>query len=61
MLPLKLVIMSATIGRELSEGGSHIFQKMPKTISQNSKTFPVAIHYELRPQNDYINAAFKKI
>lgn len=53
--------MSATIGRELSEGGSHIFQKMPKTISQNSKTFPVAIHYELRPQNDYINAAFKKI
>lgn len=39
--------MSATIGKELGESGTHIFHKTPKTISQSCKTFPVAIHYEL--------------
>ncbi|CAK5065974.1 unnamed protein product [Meloidogyne enterolobii] len=51
--PLKLVIMSATL---------RLFPHIhPKVIKVDSRQFPVAIYFERRTPENYLEAAFKKI
>ncbi|KAI6183568.1 putative ATP-dependent RNA helicase kurz [Aphelenchoides bicaudatus] len=59
-IPLKLVIMSATL-RLTDFMQPRLFpETMPKLISVDSRQFPVAIHFERRTPDDYMKAAFQK-
>ncbi|KAI6225151.1 hypothetical protein M3Y99_01377400 [Aphelenchoides fujianensis] len=60
-VPLKLVIMSATL--RLSDFmQQRLFPTtMPKLLSVESRQFPVTVHFERRTPDDHMRAAFLKV
>uniref|UniRef100_A0A915NNK3 RNA helicase n=2 Tax=Meloidogyne TaxID=189290 RepID=A0A915NNK3_9BILA len=59
--PLKLVIMSATLRLDDFLQNRLFPHIQPKVIKVDSRQFPVAIYFERRTPENYLEAAFKKI
>ncbi|KAI6172568.1 hypothetical protein M3Y98_00987600 [Aphelenchoides besseyi] len=60
-VPLKLVIMSATL-RLTDFMQQRLFPStLPKLLSVDSRQFPVTVHFERRTPDDYMKAAFNKV
>jgi ATP-dependent RNA helicase DHX37/DHR1 len=62
-IPLKLIIMSATLRVEDFVGNQQLFPVPPPVIKIDSRQFPVTIHFNKRTPNDhdYLEEAYKKI
>jgi ATP-dependent RNA helicase DHX37/DHR1 len=59
--PLKLIIMSATL-RLADFTQKRLFPSMtPKVIKVEARQFPVALHFERKTPDDYLEAAYKKV
>ncbi|KAE9551574.1 hypothetical protein FO519_005218 [Halicephalobus sp. NKZ332] len=60
-LPLKLIIMSATL-RLADFTQKRLFPQLtPKVVKVEARQFPVQIHFERRTPEDYLEAAYKKV
>uniref|UniRef100_T1I963 RNA helicase n=1 Tax=Rhodnius prolixus TaxID=13249 RepID=T1I963_RHOPR len=60
-IPLKLIIMSATLRVEDFTENKHLFKVTPPVIKVESRQFPVTIHFNKRTNPDYLKEAFRKI
>uniref|UniRef100_A0A2K6AD28 DEAH-box helicase 37 n=1 Tax=Mandrillus leucophaeus TaxID=9568 RepID=A0A2K6AD28_MANLE len=61
-LPLKLLIMSATLRVEDFTQNLRLFAKPPPVIKVESRQFPVTVHFNKRtPLEDYSGECFRKI
>ncbi|KAL4686773.1 hypothetical protein H8959_018901 [Pygathrix nigripes] len=61
-LPLKLLIMSATLRVEDFTQNPRLFAKPPPVIKVESRQFPVTVHFNKRtPLEDYSGECFRKI
>ncbi|XP_061458839.1 probable ATP-dependent RNA helicase DHX37 isoform X2 [Rhineura floridana] len=61
-LPLKLIIMSATLRVEDFTTNKKLFASPPTVIQVDARQFPVAVHFNKRtPLNDYNGECFRKI
>nr|XP_024652197.1 probable ATP-dependent RNA helicase DHX37 [Macaca nemestrina] len=61
-LPLKLLIMSATLRVEDFTQNPRLFAKPPRVIKVESRQFPVTVHFNKRtPLEDYSGECFRKI
>ncbi|XP_011803965.1 PREDICTED: probable ATP-dependent RNA helicase DHX37 [Colobus angolensis palliatus] len=61
-LPLKLLIMSATLRVEDFTQNPRLFAKPPPVIKVESRQFPVTVHFNKRtPLQDYSGECFRKI
>ncbi|XP_029777118.1 probable ATP-dependent RNA helicase DHX37 isoform X2 [Suricata suricatta] len=61
-LPLKLVIMSATLRVEDFTQNQRLFAQPPPVIKVESRQFPVTVHFNKRtPLEDYSGECFRKV
>ena len=62
-IPLKLVIMSATLKLDDFTGNDKLFVKVPKppVINVQGRQFPVTIHFNRHTDDDYVKVAFRKV
>ncbi|XP_060049254.1 probable ATP-dependent RNA helicase DHX37 isoform X2 [Erinaceus europaeus] len=61
-LPLKLLIMSATLRVEDFTQNQRLFAKPPPVIKVESRQFPVTVHFNKRtPLDDYSGECFRKV
>uniref|UniRef100_A0A667H3B6 DEAH-box helicase 37 n=1 Tax=Lynx canadensis TaxID=61383 RepID=A0A667H3B6_LYNCA len=61
-LPLKLVIMSATLQVEDFTQNQRLFARPPPVIKVESRQFPVTVHFNKRtPLEDYSGECFRKV
>nr|XP_039328310.1 probable ATP-dependent RNA helicase DHX37 isoform X2 [Saimiri boliviensis boliviensis] len=61
-LPLKLLIMSATLRVEDFTQNPRLFAKPPPVIKVESRQFPVTVHFNKRtPLEDYSGECFRKV
>ncbi|XP_062942073.1 probable ATP-dependent RNA helicase DHX37 isoform X2 [Cynocephalus volans] len=61
-LPLKLLIMSATLRVEDFTQNQRLFAKPPPVIKVESRQFPVTVHFNKRtPMEDYSGECFRKV
>ncbi|XP_066227273.1 probable ATP-dependent RNA helicase DHX37 [Saccopteryx leptura] len=62
LLPLKLLIMSATLRVEDFTQNQRLFPEPPLVIKVESRQFPVTVHFNKRtPQEDYSGECFRKV
>ena len=59
-IPLKLIIMSATLRVSDFTGNSKLFKMAPPVINVETRQYPVTIHFQKNTPKDYISEAFKK-
>lgn len=60
-MPMKLLVMSATLRVEDFTENQKLFQKTPPVIKVDARQFPVTIHFNKRtPLEDYTGEAFHK-
>eukprot|EP00397_Hematodinium_sp_SG-2012_P004562 GEMP01004574.1.p1 GENE.GEMP01004574.1~~GEMP01004574.1.p1 ORF type:complete len:1212 (+),score=350.82 GEMP01004574.1:134-3637(+) len=59
--PLKLIIMSATLRLCDFTENAKLFATPPPVISVDAKTFPVTLHFDRYTEDDYVDAAAKKV
>lgn len=60
-LPMKLLIMSATLRVEDFTDNSKLFTTPPPVIKVDARQFPVSIHFNKRtPLEDYMGEVFHK-
>ncbi|KAM5238994.1 putative ATP-dependent RNA helicase DHX37 [Ctenodactylus gundi] len=61
-LPLKLIIMSATLRVEDFTQNRRLFAEPPPVIKVESRQFPVTVHFNKRtPLDDYAGECFRKV
>ncbi|NXU58755.1 DHX37 helicase, partial [Turnix velox] len=61
-LPLKLVIMSATLRVEDFTGNKKLFSFTPPVIQVDARQFPVTVHFNKKtPLDDYSGECFRKV
>ncbi|NXG46568.1 DHX37 helicase, partial [Psilopogon haemacephalus] len=61
-LPLKLIIMSATLRVEDFTSNSRLFSVTPPVIQVDSRQFPVTVHFNKKtPLEDYSGECFRKV
>ncbi|KAM6155291.1 putative ATP-dependent RNA helicase DHX37 [Rhynchocyon petersi] len=61
-LPLKLIIMSATLRVEDFTQNQRLFDTPPPVIKVESRQFPVTVHFNKRtPEEDYSGECFRKV
>eukprot|EP00854_Cymbomonas_tetramitiformis_P007652 gene7652-9116_t len=61
VMPLKLIIMSATLRVDDFLGNQRLFRTPPPLINVPARQFPVSIHFSrLTEMHDYLNVALKK-
>lgn len=61
VLPLKLVIMSATLRIGDFVDNKRLFQVPPPVINIQARQYPVAVHFQKKTElDDYVGAAYKK-
>ncbi|XP_051509399.1 probable ATP-dependent RNA helicase DHX37 [Myxocyprinus asiaticus] len=61
-LPMKLLIMSATLRVEDFTENKRLFRSPPPVIKVEARQFPVTVHFNKRtPMEDYTGEAFRKI
>nr|XP_020041304.1 probable ATP-dependent RNA helicase DHX37 [Castor canadensis] len=61
-LPLKLLVMSATLRVEDFTQNTRLFPKPPPVIKVESRQFPVTVHFNKRtPLDDYSGECFRKV
>ncbi|XP_051950841.1 probable ATP-dependent RNA helicase DHX37 [Xyrauchen texanus] len=61
-LPMKLLIMSATLRVEDFTENKRLFRSPPPVIKVEARQFPVTVHFNKRtPMEDYIGEAYRKI
>ncbi|XP_036132601.1 probable ATP-dependent RNA helicase DHX37 [Molossus molossus] len=62
LLPLKLIIMSATLRVEDFTQNQRLFPEPPPVIKVESRQFPVTVHFNKRtPLEDYSGECFRKV
>lgn len=61
MSPLKLIIMSATLQTEKLINSHNLFDVIPPVINIPSRQYDITIHFNEKTEEDYIDAAYKKI
>ncbi|KAM5199449.1 putative ATP-dependent RNA helicase DHX37 isoform 2-T2 [Hipposideros larvatus] len=62
LLPLKLIIMSATLRVEDFTQNQRLFTQPPPVIKVESRQFPVTVHFNKRtPLEDYSGECFRKV
>lgn len=59
--PLKLIIMSATLRIEDFTNNARLFKKTPPVLKIDPRQFPVAIHFNKRTNENYVNEAYRKV
>ncbi|XP_044763597.1 probable ATP-dependent RNA helicase kurz [Coccinella septempunctata] len=59
-IPLKLIIMSATLRLQDFTNNRRLFKTLPPVINVESRQFPVTVHFNRRTDDDYMKEAFKK-
>lgn len=59
--PLKLIIMSATLRLCDFTENARLFATPPPVVSVDAKTFPVTVHFDRQTEEDYVEAAAKKV
>ena len=59
--PLRLVVMSATLRIEDFIENSHLFRTPPPVIKIDARQYDVAVHWSRFTEDDYVEAAFKKV
>ncbi|KAM3938487.1 putative ATP-dependent RNA helicase DHX37 isoform 2-T2 [Leptodactylus fuscus] len=61
-LPLKLIIMSATLRIEDFTENKRLFPITPPVIKVDARQFPVTVHFNKRtPLDDYVGECFRKV
>ncbi|NXS38396.1 DHX37 helicase, partial [Pomatostomus ruficeps] len=61
-LPLKLIIMSATLRVEDFTDNSRLFSAKPPVIQVDARQFPVTVHFNKKtPLDDYSGECFRKV
>ncbi|XP_040272163.1 probable ATP-dependent RNA helicase DHX37 isoform X1 [Bufo bufo] len=61
-LPLKLIIMSATLRIEDFTENKKLFPITPPVIKVDARQFPVTVHFNKRtPLDDYVGESFRKV
>lgn len=61
ILPLKLIIMSATLRVEDFTNNRHLFASPPPVITVSARQHPVSVHFARRTEmNDYVGEAYAK-
>ena len=61
VVPLKLIIMSATLRVDDFVENKKLFKIPPPVINVQARQFPVAVHFQKKTElDDYVGAAFKK-
>ncbi|KFP56201.1 putative ATP-dependent RNA helicase DHX37, partial [Cariama cristata] len=61
-LPLKLIIMSATLRVEDFTNNNRLFSVMPPVIQVDARQFPVTVHFNKKtPLDDYSGECFRKV
>ncbi|KAI8103074.1 hypothetical protein M9434_005859 [Picochlorum sp. BPE23] len=61
VVPLKLIIMSATLRIADFVENKKLFSDPPPVINVDARQYPVAVHFQKRTEiDDYVGAAFKK-
>ena len=62
-VPLKLVLMSATLRVADFDANRRLFADAPPTLNIATRQFPVAVHFNRHtpPRNAYVSAALRKI
>ena len=62
LMPLKMVIMSATLRVEDFTENKRLFPIPPPVLRVEARQFPVTIHFNKATElDDYVGAAFKKV
>jgi ATP-dependent RNA helicase DHX37/DHR1 len=62
MLPLKLVIMSATLRVEDFTENKRLFPTPPPVLRVQARQYPVTVHFNKRTElDDYVSEAYKKV
>ncbi len=62
VLPLKLLIMSATLQVEELTANKRLFPSAPPVVRVPARQFPVTVHFNRRTEvQDYPGAAFQKV
>ncbi|ESQ56354.1 hypothetical protein EUTSA_v10024243mg [Eutrema salsugineum] len=62
IMPLKLILMSATLRVEDFVSGKRLFPKSPPLIEVPTRQYPVTIHFSKKTEiGDYIGQAYKKV
>ncbi|XP_014283123.1 probable ATP-dependent RNA helicase kurz [Halyomorpha halys] len=59
-IPLKLIIMSATLKVEDFTENTRLFKVPPPVIKVESRQFPVTVHFNKRTNPDYLKEAYRK-
>ncbi|XP_067015411.2 probable ATP-dependent RNA helicase kurz [Anabrus simplex] len=59
-MPMKLLVMSATLRLEDFVDNPRLFPTSPPVIKVESRQFPVTIHFNKRTKEDYLTEAFSK-
>ncbi|XP_071448431.1 probable ATP-dependent RNA helicase kurz [Hetaerina americana] len=59
-IPLKLIIMSATLRLEDFTGNPRLFRSVPPVLKVESRQYPVSIHFNRRTAQNYLRDAFLK-
>ncbi|NXT80490.1 DHX37 helicase, partial [Zapornia atra] len=61
-LPLKLIVMSATLRVEDFTGNKRLFSATPPVIQVDARQFPVTVHFNKKtPLDDYSGECFRKV
>jgi ATP-dependent RNA helicase DHX37/DHR1 len=60
-MPLKLIIMSATLRVQDFTENTRLFKEIPPVINVESRQFPVSIHFNKHTYDDYLSEAYKKV
>jgi len=60
-MPLKLIVMSATLRVQDFTENARLFKQIPPVINVESRQFPVSIHFNKHTYDDYLSEAYKKI
>uniref|UniRef100_F7F3D3 Activating signal cointegrator 1 complex subunit 3 n=1 Tax=Ornithorhynchus anatinus TaxID=9258 RepID=F7F3D3_ORNAN len=61
-LPLKLIVMSATLRVEDFTQNTRLFREPPPVIKVDARQFPVTVHFNKRtPLDDYSGECFRKV
>ncbi|ODV62995.1 ATP-dependent RNA helicase ECM16 [Ascoidea rubescens DSM 1968] len=59
--PLKLIIMSATLRVSDFTENKKLFKNPPPTFNVDSRTYPVAVHFNKRTAFNYLDETFRKV
>lgn len=59
-IPMKLIIMSATLRVADFTENRKLFKIAPPVLKVDARQFPVTVHFNKRTDSDYVNEAYKK-